>query len=40
VVSEPLVALPGAWREVEPGTALVVDGAEVDIVAFSPEPPR
>jgi predicted glutamine amidotransferase len=38
VVSEPLVALPGAWREVPPGSALVVDGVDVHEVPFTPEP--
>jgi len=37
VVSEPLVDLPGAWREIEPSTALVVDGGTVEVVPFVPE---
>jgi glutamine amidotransferase len=39
VVSEPLVALPGAWREVPPSTALVVDGPTVVEQPFTPRPP-
>lgn len=35
VVSEPLVALPGLWREVTPGTALIV-GSEVEERSFRP----
>jgi predicted glutamine amidotransferase len=38
VVSEPLVDLPGVWREVPVGTALVV-GAEVDQRPFRPRVP-
>ena len=43
VVSEPLVGLPGVWREVPAGTALVVDrntGERLDEQPFRPEPPR
>jgi hypothetical protein len=35
VVSEPLVVLPGLWREVTPGTALIV-GSEVEERSFRP----
>jgi len=38
VVSEPLVALPGLWREVPPGSALVV-GATTSERPFIPQPP-
>jgi predicted glutamine amidotransferase len=43
VVSEPLVGLPGVWREVPAGTALVVDrntGERLDEQPFRPEPQR
>ena len=36
VVSEPLVDLPGAWREVPPSTAIVVDGWSVEERPFVP----
>jgi glutamine amidotransferase len=36
IVSEPLVALPGMWREVPPSTALIVNDA-VDVRAFRPQ---
>jgi predicted glutamine amidotransferase len=36
VVSEPLVDLPGMWREVPPGSALIV-GADVDVRSFTPD---
>ncbi len=39
VVSEPLVALPGAWREVPVSTALVVHGPTVNERPFVPLPP-
>ena len=39
VVSEPLVDLPGLWREVPAGTALAV-GAETSERAFAPQAPR
>jgi len=39
VVSEPLVALPGAWREVPASTAMVVDGSSVRERRFVPERP-
>lgn len=42
VVSEPLAALPGLWREVPPGTALAVHHGSDEPVAlqpFSPQPP-
>jgi glutamine amidotransferase len=35
VVSEPLDELPGLWREVAPGTALIV-GAQVQERTFEP----
>lgn len=40
VVSEPLVDLPGVWREVLPGTALVVGAGRTGIseVPFTPRP--
>jgi predicted glutamine amidotransferase len=38
VVSEPLVDLPGLWREVAPGTALVV-GDQLVERPFTPQPP-
>ena len=38
VVSEPLVHLPGVWREVAPGTALTV-GATVQEQPFRPRLP-
>ncbi len=37
VVSEPLVALPGLWREVPPGTALTIRDGQVDQRPFAPE---
>jgi len=39
VVSEPLVALPGAWHEVPAGSALVVTEDRVDELPFVPRPP-
>jgi predicted glutamine amidotransferase len=39
VVSEPLVALPGLWHEVETGSALKVEKGKVDTVPFVPRPP-
>jgi predicted glutamine amidotransferase len=39
VVSEPLVALPGAWHEVPAGSALVVAEDRVDELPFVPRPP-
>ena len=39
VVSEPLVTLQGAWREVSPSTALVVDGSSVQEYPFVPHRP-
>jgi glutamine amidotransferase len=39
VVSEPLVALPGVWREVPAGSALVVEQGRVDQVPFTPRSP-
>jgi glutamine amidotransferase len=38
VVSEPLIALPGVWRDVSPGTALIIDES-VRELPFAPEPP-
>lgn len=41
VVSEPLAALPGLWREVPAGTALTISvGSEVDERPFQPIAPR
>ncbi|WP_220033595.1 class II glutamine amidotransferase [Curtobacterium sp. MCSS17_011] len=39
VVSEPLVALPGLWREIPAGTAVTI-GTESVEVPFRPVPPR
>ena len=39
VVSEPLGDLPGLWREVPAGTALVVQPGEDDVLAFTPRSP-
>ncbi len=39
VVSEPLVELPGAWHEVSPGTAIVVEKGRVEQRPFRPRPP-
>ena len=39
VVSEPLVALPGAWHEVPAGSALVVAEDRVEELPFVPCPP-
>ena len=39
VVSEPLVALPGAWHEVPAGSALVVADDRVEELPFVPRPP-
>ncbi|CCH87838.1 Glutamine amidotransferases class-II [Modestobacter italicus] len=39
VVSEPLVALPGAWQEVPAGSALVVAEDGVEQLPFVPRPP-
>jgi predicted glutamine amidotransferase len=36
VVSEPLVDLPGAWREVPPGTALELADGEIRQTSFAP----
>jgi glutamine amidotransferase len=38
VVSEPLIALPGVWREVPPGSALVIDDG-LHEETFAPEQP-
>ncbi len=38
IVSEPLVDLPGLWREVAPGTALAIDD-DVEEQSFEPIPP-
>lgn len=38
VVSEPLTRLPGAWREVPPGTALII-GENIEEYAFRPISP-
>ncbi|MCW2523125.1 MAG: Glutamine amidotransferase class-II [Frankiales bacterium] len=38
VVSEPLAALPGLWREVPPATAVIV-GDSVELRPFRPQPP-
>lgn len=40
IVSEPLGDLPGVWREVPVGTALVVQAGEDEQVAFTPRSPR
>ena len=39
VVSEPLISLPGAWHEVPPGSALVVQPGADDVVPFRPQVP-
>jgi glutamine amidotransferase len=39
VVSEPLVALPGLWREVPAGSAVTI-GEHIDERPFVPAPPR
>jgi predicted glutamine amidotransferase len=39
VVSEPLVALPGFWHEVEAGSAVVVGTDGVELRPFRPRPP-
>lgn len=39
VVSEPLVELPGAWKEVPASTALVVSPGKVESLPFKPSPP-
>lgn len=39
VVSEPLVALPGAWREVPVSTALIVSKNKTDTMPFRPRAP-
>jgi glutamine amidotransferase len=39
VVSEPLGDLPGVWREVAPGSALVVQPGEDEDLPFAPRPP-
>ena len=39
VVSEPLVDLPGVWREVPAGTALVIQPGEDLELPFTPAPP-
>jgi len=39
VVSEPLVALPGAWHEVPAGSAIVVEKGRVEQLPFVPRPP-
>jgi glutamine amidotransferase len=36
VVSEPLGDLPGAWIEIEPGTALTITRSEVREQSFTP----
>ena len=38
VLSEPLVDLPGVWREIQPGTALVV-GDQLEETSFTPKEP-
>jgi predicted glutamine amidotransferase len=38
VVSEPLISLPGVWREVPPGSALVIDDRLHEEI-FAPEQP-
>jgi predicted glutamine amidotransferase len=40
VVSEPLIDLPGAWHEVPPSAALVVQPGADDVVAFRPQAPK
>jgi predicted glutamine amidotransferase len=39
VVSEPLAQLPGLWKEVAAGSAIVVDKGGVDQLPFRPRPP-
>jgi predicted glutamine amidotransferase len=39
IVSEPLGDLPGVWLEVPESTALIVQGGEVEQVAFTPSAP-
>jgi glutamine amidotransferase len=39
VVSEPLSKLPGLWREVPAGSALVVDPKQIDLRPFQPRAP-
>jgi glutamine amidotransferase len=39
VVSEPLVKLPGAWREIPKSTALIVEAGRVHSVPFTPRAP-
>lgn len=39
VVSEPLVDLPGAWHEVPPSSALVVQAGDDRVVRFRPQVP-
>jgi glutamine amidotransferase len=39
VVSEPLVALQGAWKEVPISTALVVSKKKEEILPFKPRAP-
>ncbi|WP_281283882.1 hypothetical protein [Modestobacter altitudinis] len=39
MVSEPLVALPGVWREVPAGSALVVEKGRVDQLPVTPRSP-
>ena len=38
VVSEPLGELPGVWREVPPGSALIVQPGADEEVPFRPQP--
>ena len=40
VVSEPLVALPGAWHEVPAGAAIVIEKGRLDQVPFRPRTER
>ena len=39
IVSEPLGDLPGIWREVEPGSALIVQPGADEMLTFTPRPP-
>jgi predicted glutamine amidotransferase len=39
IVSEPLGALPGVWREVEPATAVIVQPGADEEVPFTPRAP-
>ncbi len=39
VVSEPLISLPGVWREVPPSTALIV-GDTLQEKSFQPRQPQ